>query len=80
MKQDRGKSVNKQENLGGSCLLIDFLDSRKRQIAILIMAIFIGLDLYWLKVIYSNIYENYINNYIKINKKKSFNITSVDSL
>ena len=44
MKQDRGKSVNKQENLGGSCLLIDFLDSRKRQIAILIMAIFMPIS------------------------------------
>lgn len=57
-----------------------FSNTEYNILSIYIMAIFIGLDLYWLKVIYSNIYENYINNYIKINKKKSFNITSVDSL
>ena len=47
-----------------------FSNTEYNIITIYIMAIFIGLDLYWLKVIYSNIYENYINKYIKINKKK----------
>jgi hypothetical protein len=35
---------------------------------ICIMSIFILLDMYWLKIIYDNINENF-NNYIKINKK-----------
>ena len=35
-----------------------------------IMSIFIGLDIYWLKIIYNNIYENKIKKYIKINKKE----------
>jgi hypothetical protein len=50
-----------------------------------IMSIFIGLDLYWLKVIYSNMYKNCLNKYIKINKKgkcinnkEGFYITSID--
>jgi hypothetical protein len=34
------------------------------------MSIFIGLDIYWLKIIYNNIYENKIKKYIKINKKE----------
>lgn len=36
-----------------------------------IMSIFIGLDIYWLKVIYNNIYKNKLNKYIKINKKEN---------
>jgi len=33
------------------------------------MSIFIGLDIYWLKIIYNNIFKNKIYKYIKINKK-----------
>jgi hypothetical protein len=49
-----------------------------------IMSIFIGLDIFWLKVIYNNIN---VNKYIKINKienkkesKKGFFISSIESL
>jgi hypothetical protein len=48
------------------------------------MSIFIGLDIFWLKVIYNNIN---VNKYIKINKienkkesKKGFFISSIESL
>jgi hypothetical protein len=34
-----------------------------------IMSIFIGLDIYWLKIIYNNIFESKLYKYIKINKK-----------
>jgi conjugal transfer pilus assembly protein TraU len=44
MKQDRGEPVDKQENLDGDCLLIDLMDSKKRQIAILIIAIFMPIS------------------------------------
>jgi hypothetical protein len=35
-----------------------------------IMSIFLALDIYWLKIIYNNIYENKLNKYIKKNKLK----------
>jgi hypothetical protein len=57
-----------------------FSNTEYNILSIYIMSIFIGLDIYWLKVIYSNIYENHVDKYIKINKKKGFYITSVDSL
>lgn len=65
-----------------------FRNTEYNILSIYIMLIFIGLDIYWLKVIHSNMNEIFLNKYIKINKKekskyinnkKDFYITSVDS-
>jgi hypothetical protein len=65
-----------------------FRNTEYNILSINIMLIFIGLDIYWLKVIHSNMNEIFLNKYIKINKKekskyinnkKDFYITSVDS-